>query len=262
MKLSVCIPIFNQLNETRITWGCHLANIVDKDNTELIVLDNGSTDGYGEWLNRFIFPHFPRHNLIRHEDNIGLVNSSNQLIENSSGEIIALLHNDVLVFEKGWDQRVVNAFERHPEVGLAGFLGAKGAALNGGRWDVLSNMLEAEIHGVRESSESYVVLFDGLSLIGRRKMFEQVGGIDQNYTYHHFYDKDVSLTSYYAGWKNLMIGVYHHHMSGITANRPDYQKWISKVLHKKEGKGDQASYDASEKYFLDKWKERLPVKVD
>jgi hypothetical protein len=90
-------------------------------------------------------------------------------------------------------------------------------------------------------------------------MLDQVGGFDQNHTYHHFYDKSISLESYLAGWHNKVIGIYCHHKNGVTANRPDYGKWIANKMGVKEGEGDKASFDASERYFLEKYRKVLPI---
>jgi hypothetical protein len=185
----------------------------------------------------------------------------NQCIKESTGDVIAILHNDLFVYEDNWDERVLQLFESNDKIGLAGFFGARGTFTNGGRMDAMSNMIEAEYHGKRETGEIRVGAFDGLSLIGRRSMFLSVGGFDEGYTYHHFYDRDISLLSHFADWENWFIGVYCHHVSGITANRPDYQTWIDKQMQTSGFTGDKASYDASEKYFLEKWGSKLPVYI-
>jgi O-antigen biosynthesis protein len=261
MRLSLCIPIMGQLDDTKGMWGCHVANIADKANIELIVIDNGSTDGSGEFIERIIFPHYPHHRMIRHDDNTGVIASMNEAVRESTGDVVAILHNDLYVYEHGWDQRVLAEFDADPRLGMVGFLGSEGIAANGGRFNVWSNMLEAEVHGGRDSGSRAVAVFDGMSLIGRRTMFEQVGGFDTNFTYHHMYDKSISLESRLAGWTNKMIGVFCHHRSGVTANRPDYQNWISQKLGTEPGKGDQTSYQQSEAYFLQKYAAHLPIDV-
>ena len=92
-------------------------------------------------------------------------------------------------------------------------------------------------------------------------MFDQVGGFDEGHAYHHMYDRSISLESHSAGWENWFLGVYCHHRSGVTANRPDYQTWIARKMGTEVGKGDVASYQKSEQYFLQKWGARLPLMV-
>jgi hypothetical protein len=85
-----------------------------------------------------------------------------------------------------------------------------------------------------------------------------VGGFDQNYTYHHFYDKDISVTSYKNGWHNIMVGVYCHHISGRTANQSEYAEWIAKKMRAEIGNGDNASFQESGHYFIRKFYGWLP----
>jgi GT2 family glycosyltransferase len=250
----------DQIEDTKGQWGCHVQNILSKE-TELVVINNGSTDGTVEFLNRFVFPYFPDHKIVTNPENIGVVASMQQAITESKGDVIAILHNDLYVLQEGWDSIVKYYFEQSPKLGLAGFLGAQGIHQNGGRMNTVSNLLEAEIHGMRISEPMLVSHFDGMALIGRREMFEKVGGFDQNYIYHHFYDRDISLASHYAGYDNLLIPVFSHHRSGVTANRAQYQTWIDGKMGTQGFTGDKASYDASERYFFTKWAGKLPVMI-
>lgn len=250
-----------QLEDTKGVWGCHIANIADKENVELLVINNGSKDDTVSFLERFVFPHFPDHKLVNNAENVGVIASMNQAISESKGDVIAILHNDLYVFQKAWDKWLAEAFIVNPKMGMAGFLGARGAGHTGGRMFTMSNMLEAEVHGDRATGMNRCLIFDGMSLIGRREMFEQVGGFDAKYSYHHFYDRDISLASHFGGWENYQMGVLCHHRSGVTANRPDYQSWIDKRMGTINYTGDKASYLASELYFVEKWGNRLPLVV-
>lgn len=252
MKLTIAIPCSNQLYDTKVCWGAILATVKDKENVEILAILDGDTEGTKEFLNTFIFPYFADHRIIEHERH-GVLRVMDEAWIEAKGEVIAILHNDVAMLEFGWDQRIIDTFKQDPTIGLAGFLGAEAIGSTGGRQNTWSNLVEAEIHGSRESGNREVMMFDGLSLIGRREMFEKVGGFDQRYSFHHFYDRDISLASHAAGYRNMLIGVYCHHLSGITANRPEYQEWISQQMKEEGLTGDQASYYASERHFLTKW---------
>lgn len=261
MKLTIAIPVMNQLEDTKGQWGSLVSNTVNKDLVELLVIDNGSTDGTREFIEKFVFPYFPDHKYIFNPENVGVLASMQLAYSESKGDVIAILHNDVYVLDHGWNMDVTNEFEDDPKLGLAGFLGAEGCGANGGRMNTVSNLLEAEIHGNRVEGVRKVAIFDGLALIARREMLDQVGGFDQGYTYHHFYDRDISLASFFGGWTNKMIGIYCHHRSGVTANRPEYGKWIAEKMGTKEGEGDLKSYLQSEQRFISKWSARLPILV-
>ncbi len=259
MKLTVALICFNQLQDTKQVWGCIKQNISDKENTELLVIDNGSTDGTKEWLERFIFPYFPDHRLIRNEENLGVIPALNQVWKNAKGEVVACVHNDLLIYEPGWDKRVLDLFERRPRCGLCGFFGAKGMGADGGRINCHCNFLEAELHAERDTGETRVLMFDGISLIWRKQMMDEVGGFDEGYVYHHRYDLDISLTSHYAGWENWFLGVAVHHLNGVTANRPDYQAWAEKKMGTTGFKGDLAIYTKNNARFLEKWRGKIPL---
>jgi GT2 family glycosyltransferase len=259
MKLTVALPVMNQLEDTKGIWGSLICNTFLKNEVEILVINNGSTDGTKEFIEKFVSPHFPDHRIIDNPENIGVLASMQQIVDNAKGDVIAILHNDLYILEGSWDVHVLTQFEQKPKLGLAGFLGAEGIGSNGGRINTHSNMLEAELHGFRTTHPKQVSHFDGLALIGRKEMFKDVGGFDQKYTYHHFYDRDISLASHYAGWENWMLPVFCHHRSGVTANRPDYQAWIAGKMEKPVGQGDLASYQASERYFFEKWRGKIPL---
>lgn len=262
MKLTLGIPVMNQLEDTKGVWGTHINTILNKHDVELVVIDNGSTDGTDIFLRQFVFPYFPHYLYHRNPENVGMIASLNQIVTKSHGDVICILHNDLYVYGHNWTQTVINTFDTDPSIGMAGFLGARGCGSNGGRIDTMSNLLEAETHGRRVTSGIHpVAIFDGLSLIGRRTMFEQVGGFDTKYAYHHFYDRDIALESHTHGWKNVVIPISCHHRSGVTANRPDYQEWIDSKMQTQNHTGDQASYNSSDHYFSEKWAARLPIIV-
>lgn len=261
MKLTVATLVFNSLEQTKVCWGSILATIEDKANTELLIVDNGSTDGTAAWLERFIIPHFPDHRIIRNDENKGVIAGINQIWKEAKGDVVACIHNDLLIYERGWDKRVLDLFERRPRCGLAGFFGAEGMGHDGGRMHCHCNFLEAEIHATRDAGECRVAMFDGISLIWRKQMMDEIGGLDTQYIHHHRYDLDLSLSSHYSGWENWFLGVNIHHLNGQTANHADYQTWADKQMGTASYTGDKAIYDRNNQIFINKWREKLPMHI-
>lgn len=277
MKVSLVIPFMNQLHDAKGAMG--LLRSVTSDETEWVIIDNGSTDPVEEFFRKTIRP--KRLNYVRNEENVGMIKTMQQGYKESSGDVIAFLHNDVFIYEPNWDIKVKTFFELNEDLGMAGFFAAQGCGQIGERLqDVpyagamagMSNMLEAEMHGFRNEIARYVAIFDGFSMIFNKKMLDKTGGFDQNYIYHHLYDRDASLMSLHAGYKNMYIPMKCHHWGGMTANRPDYQRWINDKLPNHKGYirpgekdpigADMWTHDENTKIFKEKWADYLPLYVE
>jgi len=266
MKLTLAIPFLNQLQDAKAPLATFRHNT--SEDTEWLIIDNGSTDQIEDFILKFIKP--KRMNYLRNESNIGLVKSYQQAYENCETELLAITHNDVFIFEKDWDKRVIKMFEEHPEIGGIGLFGSAGCGPVGeriqdvkyaGQMAGISNMLEAEVHGMRMDKDwQYVSIFDGFMMIFRMDMLKKAGGFDQRYKYHHIYDRDASLESLRQGYKNIVMNIPCHHLSGLTANRSDYQEWIKKLQGREDG--DMFTHDENSKIFKEKFKDVLPLYIE
>jgi hypothetical protein len=157
---------------------------------------------------------------------------------------------------------VLGVFEEHSDIGLAGFFGHQGIHLNGGRQDCYTSMLEAEYHGIRlQETFKYVISVDGFSIICRKEMLDKKGGFDiETYKYHHLYDKDVGMECWARGYKAVVINCPCHHISGVTANRPDWQNQATQLMGNPTNmSGDQMLMDTNMNAFNTKWSAYLPL---
>ncbi|NSW52314.1 MAG: glycosyltransferase family 2 protein [Anaerolineae bacterium] len=82
---------------------------------DVIVVDNGSTDGSLEMLRS----EWPEIMIIENGSNVGLSKASNQGIEATSGRYVLLLNNDTLVNKDALDSMVAY-LDHHPEAGAVG----------------------------------------------------------------------------------------------------------------------------------------------
>ncbi len=267
MKLTLALPFFNQLHDVKGIMGVLKANT--HPSTEWLIIDNGSSDPVEDFFAKTLMP--KRLRYIRNEENIGMVATYNQIFSLVETDLVTVLHNDVYVFEKHWDQRVIKQFKTISKLGALGFFGAQGVGPIGeriqdpeypGQMAGISNMLEGDKHGLklREQSRACAIL-DGFAMVFDMAMIKKAGGLDANYQYHHLYDRDLPLTSLSLGYKNIVLNVPCHHQSGVTANRAEYQTWINQKLNQKEG-ADSFTHDENSKYFAKKWKNSLPLYVE
>jgi GT2 family glycosyltransferase len=82
---------------------------------EVIVVDNGSTDGSQEMVRQ----EFPAVSLIVNTENKGFAKANNQAIRRSRGRYVLLLNSDAFVYENTIEHTVA-FMDGHPEAGMAG----------------------------------------------------------------------------------------------------------------------------------------------
>jgi hypothetical protein len=118
--------------------------------------------------------------------NTNVIDAFQQCYLRTQEPVLAYIHDDVMIYEKGWDDRVLREFT-DPTVGLVGFGGALGHGQpnlyrvpyhlpNLARQNFMSNLRHAEVHGERFTGERDVAVLDGFALFVRREILDKVGG--------------------------------------------------------------------------------------
>ncbi len=147
------------------------------NNFEIIVVDNGSTDGSDEMMEH----DFPNSRLIKLERNTGIA-GYNVGMQNSQGRYIAVLDNDVIL-EAHWLARAVEELDKDAQLGIIA-----------GR--VLNYYTKEESafwsYGLGDDwvdKEFYTTVFIGCSAMIKREVFDKVGGYPEDYFF--YYNEDV-----------------------------------------------------------------------
>jgi GT2 family glycosyltransferase len=86
-----------------------------KNSFDVIVVDNGSTDGSQQMLAE----KYPEVKVIQNTENVGLGKASNQGIEATEGKYVLLLNNDTIVNGSSFDM-MVDFLDENPKVGAVG----------------------------------------------------------------------------------------------------------------------------------------------
>lgn len=100
-KLSIALINWNTTQLTRDCARSIVENNSDLD-YEIIIVDNGSTDGNTDTVKR----DFPQAVFIKNERNLGLAEASNQAFEISHGEYFLLLNPDTIVHQDALQKMV------------------------------------------------------------------------------------------------------------------------------------------------------------
>src|SRR5258708_8947056 len=111
--LSAVIPTFNTASMT--LRSCRAVLVSMPQETEVIVVDDGSTDGTAELLAREV----PSIAIEQLESNRGFAPAANRGVGAAHGRIILLLNSDAIV-EEGALQAIVTAFDADPHLGVSG----------------------------------------------------------------------------------------------------------------------------------------------
>ena len=94
IKCTVAIPVYNRIGLVGQAVDSALAQ--DIDDMEILIVDNCSTDGTWELLQKY---QDPRIRLIQNEINIGLFPNFNRCLELAKGEYLRFLCSDDLLVE-------------------------------------------------------------------------------------------------------------------------------------------------------------------
>lgn len=112
MKISVVVLTCNQ---REVTLRClrSLARFIDEPDCELILVDNGSTDGTHEAVSQ----RFPKVKQIVLDSNKGVAAGRNAGLKQAAGDYLMILDNDTIA-DRETIFGLAEFLKRHPEVGI------------------------------------------------------------------------------------------------------------------------------------------------
>lgn len=238
-KVSVVILSFNTLKYTKLCLDS-VFNNSNWANLEVIVVDNGSSDGSGELLQQYQ-KKYSNLKTILLKKNTGFAGGNNIGIKASSGEYIFLLNSDTIV-TKGWIRGLVFHLADR-KVGLVGPLTnsigneakIKVSYKNLKGIEGFANRLALENSG--KSFEINNLAF--FCVAGRRSVWKKVGLLDERFQFGTFEDDDYCLRAKKAGYKLLCAeDVFIHHFLGKTREKIQGMDYI---------------FESNKQKFQDKW---------
>jgi GT2 family glycosyltransferase len=180
-----------------------------KSSFDIVVVDNGSTDGSQQML----IEKYPEVMRIQNEGNLGLGKASNQGIQATTGKYVLLLNNDTIVHGPSLD-KLVRFLDDHPEAGAVGgkLLNPDGSFQSG--YACFSTLMEEFLvvshigallwpgypsHGDSNKIQATGWLSSACLLL-RRSALDQIGLLDENY-FIYGDETDLQYRMNKAGWK-------------------------------------------------------------
>lgn len=197
---------------------------------ELVLVDNGSTDGTIEYLHR-LQAEQPNVQVIYNSSNRGFAAGNNQGAQVARGKYLLFLNNDVVV-SSGWLGNLVTALERHPRIGAVGPMTNK---ISGRQAYSHIPYAEEDLNGfhtfarqVSQAANNKVTpryRLAGFALLMPKALFTELGGFDESFGTGNFEDDDLCLRIRTKGYRLFVHeGVYIHHYGSQTfkGNGIDY----------------------------------------
>jgi len=269
MKITIGVPVMNLHELTMEFLDLIFKNTNQID--EILLVDNGSQPHILEYIyqNRYKYFRSGKIATIRNIQNVGVRESLNQIQKTAHGDIICYTHNDVDFLEKGWDDKIREAFKKYPDAGIIGAYGAKGLAVPDiyqtpyeftqliRAENVSDCPMDKEVHGFRNIHGAFenVTMFDGFMFCIKKKLLDEIGGFNGKVLEsHHMYDAFICIESLKKGYENIVIPLGLYHQGGATDVSQD---WASVF-----GKSKQQVHQDAHPLFYEYGRGILPVLVE
>lgn len=219
--ISIIFPTFNAWKQTQACLESIQKLDYPQNLLEIIIVDNGSTDGSLQNITNFQFP-VSNFRLIKNNKNLGFAKAVNQGVRQADGEFILITNNDI-VFNCKCLIELTHTLIKHSQLGAVGpqiksFDGKK-ILMFGFR---LNPYLAYHQHDLSNTSQERNCDFlSGSCLLTKRNLFLKMAGFDENF-FFYFEDLDFSLRLKKAGY--LMryqpkAIVYHHSSQTIMKEK-------------------------------------------
>jgi hypothetical protein len=156
--------------------------------------------------------------------------------EHEPDDLLALIHDDLLILEQGWDDQVRQAFS-DPDVLQVGFAGARSIVMKGAqmmRRDFVCAMTDAEKHGDRATAPTRVAMLDDLAIVFRMSFLDDLGGFDWWPYPTHWQAFALGLEVARRGKSTWMVPVHCVHLGYQTSKTAAYDALAQKYGGKDE----------------------------
>lgn len=224
MQVSFIIPLFNNLALTRACVDSLRATLPATLTHEIILVDDGSTDGTRAWLATLTAPF----RVVLNDRNLGYARANNRAAAVATGEFLALLNNDLILVPQ-WLEPMLAA---HRSLGRrAGLIGNIQLNARTGEIDHTGIVINHQGKPVHDrtlpprrtpfpSALRPVPALTGACVLVQRALWEQLGGFDEAYV-NGAEDVDLCFRARALGRTNAiaLASVVRHHVSASVGRK-------------------------------------------
>lgn len=197
-------------------------------NWELIVVDNGSTDGSNKYLTDCRLPTADRFRLVQNQSNLGFAPANNQGCDIAKGKYLLLLNNDTLV-EPDFLNIMVEKMEKEKDLGVTQpkikIMDNPKYLDNAGSFLTKTGFLEHWGFMQKDSQEfdreREVFTTKGACMLIRKEIVDKIGLFDNDYI-SYFEETDFCWRTWLYGYRVLYYPATSiRHKVGFTIKRLD-----------------------------------------
>jgi GT2 family glycosyltransferase len=227
-RLSVVVPLYNCLPLTQAMLASLQATLPAGLTHEIILIDDGSTDGTREWLLQHPPLRAPPFRVLLNERNLGFAAGNNRAVAIAQGEFLALLNND-LVLLPGWLEPMLAAHQSLANrAGLIGNvqLDARTGAVDHAGLEITPAAKPVHTRTLprwpsrRLRPVAVVPAVTGACVLLTRTLWQELGGFDEGFV-NGGEDIDLCYRARAAGRRNAVAlrSVVRHHVSSSPGRK-------------------------------------------
>ncbi len=234
---TIVILSFNKLSVTRRCVAAVVSGTRFSGDAELVVVDNGSTDGSAEWIRDELPVLCAGHGLefrpILNDANAGCSTARNQALAAASGDFVTFLDNDVEPATPAWLDALHARMGMVPDTGMVGGLLLYPPRLNApemiqcagvgiSRTGHVCFVGRGEPFGAAYAEAREVQCLISACMMISRDLYLRYGGFDEIFNPVQFEDFDLCYKFRENGWKAWYepLARMYHHESTTTAGSP------------------------------------------
>jgi len=204
----------------------------DYPNYEIVVVDNNSSDDSIEYLEKLSQVESKIDiQIVENDINYGYSKGKNMCVDNSEGEYILLLDEDILYHSETILERLINEYNKKDNIAFLSNalvnINEKKTKLYGGFFEIYSNkqLKPLPLYKIRGRHLTKIGSHNGGAVFFKKSIWYDIGGYDESQPYN-IGDFDLGPRAWVLGYENYLFSEYIPSHLGVADRRSDdIWKW-------------------------------------